>query len=106
MAQEFKFTETKLKELADKFTQDLIELCAPHKKSGKLEGSIKVDFIKSTDGYKISIEALEHILYLEKGELIRKFKADKTKELKKELTKTMAKDAKQIIMDSLKQLKK
>lgn len=103
---EFKLSENKLKELAGKFEQDLIQLVAPHSKTGKLEDSIKVSFSVEGDGYKINIEALEYIKYLEKGELIKKFKEEKIKELAKELKKTMAKDVKQSIMDSLKQLKK
>lgn len=103
---DFKLSEDKLKQLASKFEQDLIKLLAPHKKTGKLEKSIKISFIKEGDNYKLSLNALGYIKNLEDGNLLKKFISDKKKELAKEITKTMVQDVKKEIMNSLKQLKK
>lgn len=88
------YLENGLKDLADKFTKDLLNELERkgHHKSGKLEKSIKFSFKQTGSGYEIVLSSLEYIQYLDNGNLLKDFLRDKQEELYKKVSIFFMKD--------------
>ena len=86
--------ESGLKDLSTKFKQDLINELSNkgHNKSGKLEKSIQFNFTSTGYEYKIQLECLDYIKYLDKGKFLEDFLSKKTIELEEKLPEFIEKD--------------
>lgn len=91
---EFKNLEQKLKDLAEKFKNDLVDVInnKGHNKTGELVRSIKFSFVKTGDDYSLELDALEYLQYLDNGNLLKDFLESKKEELSREIPKAVKKD--------------